>query len=269
MSATPPGWYDDGHGAQRWWDGTRWTEHVQPPAPEPAAAPAAQAPAAPAPAPAAEASAAPAPVASGYPAGYPGQPGAAPVTGPDAPKQRSKLWILWVVLGGVVVVFAVLAAILIPMFIGWFTSAVEPSAPEPQRSSSPGPSVDIGEEGDGAAAAAAVELYDAAWDDGDCDAFEESTTAAYREAIEITDCAVFHDESAYFVGTTDEYELTVIEVETVEGGAVEVLTRETFLLLVDDEGAPLPEPERVAEVYRYVIVEDGGAWRIDEIGAGE
>jgi hypothetical protein len=22
-----PGWYDDGHGKQRWWDGARWTEH--------------------------------------------------------------------------------------------------------------------------------------------------------------------------------------------------------------------------------------------------
>lgn len=25
-----PGWYDDGTGHQRWWDGTVWTEHVQP-----------------------------------------------------------------------------------------------------------------------------------------------------------------------------------------------------------------------------------------------
>lgn len=26
----PPGWYDDGRGAQRWWDGVRWTEQVLP-----------------------------------------------------------------------------------------------------------------------------------------------------------------------------------------------------------------------------------------------
>lgn len=25
----PPGWYPDGRGAMRWWDGYRWTEHVQ------------------------------------------------------------------------------------------------------------------------------------------------------------------------------------------------------------------------------------------------
>ena len=28
------GWYDDGHGTQRWWDGADWTEHVVTAAPE-------------------------------------------------------------------------------------------------------------------------------------------------------------------------------------------------------------------------------------------
>lgn len=35
--STPAGWYDDGSGRQRWWDGTQWTEHF---APEQQAAPA-------------------------------------------------------------------------------------------------------------------------------------------------------------------------------------------------------------------------------------
>lgn len=30
---TPPGWYPDGQGGQRWWDGTQWTEHTMPAAP--------------------------------------------------------------------------------------------------------------------------------------------------------------------------------------------------------------------------------------------
>uniref|UniRef100_UPI0035CC3EB4 DUF2510 domain-containing protein n=1 Tax=uncultured Amnibacterium sp. TaxID=1631851 RepID=UPI0035CC3EB4 len=25
-----PGWYDDGHGQQRWWDGRGWTAHTRP-----------------------------------------------------------------------------------------------------------------------------------------------------------------------------------------------------------------------------------------------
>lgn len=51
--STPPGWYPDGQGGQRWWDGNQWTEHTQPPAggsaPSAPAAPAAPSgPAAPA-----------------------------------------------------------------------------------------------------------------------------------------------------------------------------------------------------------------------------
>ena len=39
MSAPTAGWYPDpaGSGGTRWWDGSTWTEHVQAPAPAPAA----------------------------------------------------------------------------------------------------------------------------------------------------------------------------------------------------------------------------------------
>lgn len=33
MSGTQAGWYDDGTGTKRWWDGNAWTEQVQPPQP--------------------------------------------------------------------------------------------------------------------------------------------------------------------------------------------------------------------------------------------
>ncbi len=32
MAQTPAGWYDDGTGTTRWFDGERWTEQVRPPA---------------------------------------------------------------------------------------------------------------------------------------------------------------------------------------------------------------------------------------------
>ncbi|MFT4210562.1 MAG: DUF2510 domain-containing protein, partial [Microbacterium sp.] len=46
--STPAGWYDDGQGQTRYWDGTAWTEHVAPPASQPPA-PVPSAPAAPQP----------------------------------------------------------------------------------------------------------------------------------------------------------------------------------------------------------------------------
>ena len=33
MSAVQAGWYDDGTGGRRWWDGERWTDEVQQPPP--------------------------------------------------------------------------------------------------------------------------------------------------------------------------------------------------------------------------------------------
>src|SRR5690606_9303075 len=33
MADTQAGWYDDGTGTKRWWDGNQWTDAVQPPAP--------------------------------------------------------------------------------------------------------------------------------------------------------------------------------------------------------------------------------------------
>lgn len=35
MADTNAGWYDDGSGTMRWWDGQNWTDNVQPPAPAP------------------------------------------------------------------------------------------------------------------------------------------------------------------------------------------------------------------------------------------
>lgn len=141
MATTPPGWYDDGRGALRWWDGQQWTEHVQTPDPDPAVdAPAEeQAPAAPTledgvsvepaepavPSPdqpaasndpdlAARPAEYPPSAPPGYPGGFTG--GAAPAGGFIAATEpkKSKLWILWVVLGVVLLGIVILMAILIP-----------------------------------------------------------------------------------------------------------------------------------------------------------
>ena len=182
MSTTPPGWYDDGRGALRWWDGTQWTEHVQTPDPEPAvdeqsaSTSGGEQPATPGEAGAAAATAErggrdgrapragrselgsdagsagriarsgyrrsrrpmarprspsdtapeggyPPSAPPGYPGGFPGGPAPSGAFISATEPKKSKLWILWVVLGVVLLGIVILATVFIPILIGMFGNA--------------------------------------------------------------------------------------------------------------------------------------------------
>ncbi|NLP82993.1 DUF2510 domain-containing protein [Microbacterium sp. CFH 90308] len=312
MTTTPPGWYDDGHGALRWWDGAQWTEHVAQPDAEVTDAPteaeivaASQAEAAPGvpaaqdgPAavdsaavdPAAVAAGAPAPAATpeqqtyaagdpaatlfgvqdapppqagpaaagAYPA-VPGYPAGAPYGGPDAPggaftaatePRKSKLWILWLVLGVVLLGVVIAAAVLIPLlFLNMATSG-----------GNGGTSVASADE---QAAVAAVELYDEAWQEADCEAFATSTTEQFQADSGFTDCAAFVAEAELFDDNFDEYVITIDDVVAADG-EIMVTTTESYVVVVDAEGNPTdPTPGEI--VYFYTLVPDDGGWAIDGV----
>jgi hypothetical protein len=311
MATTPPGWYDDGRGALRWWDGAQWTEHVQTPDAEPAdsaatdpltsepvepaptladaatgAAPAADgtasvadstAPVADGTAPAADGTefaaegTVPAPAVSaptppyetapeggdaptappGYPGGFPGgaTPSGAFISATE-PK-KSKLWILWVVLGVVLLGIVILATVLIPILIGMFGTIAN------------GGSGGMPTAEDEDAAVAAVELYDEAWGTGDCDKFEESTTEDFRTFLDITDCASFTAASQGFIDSVQDYELAVVSVDSAED-QVTVVTSETYLSLFDAEGNQLDEPAPFEDQYAYILIPVNDGWAINE-----
>ncbi|WP_334151842.1 DUF2510 domain-containing protein [Microbacterium sp.] len=145
---TPAGWYDDGSGNRRWWDGEQWTAHVvagpQPAADEPTGNPAVTAgeaaePAAPA-APAAptevfappfvldtltahpisQMGTYPGTNAGGYPAA--GQPVApAPTPAPTAPRRISVLGLIGLIAAAVGVVLACIPPI---SAVGWIVLGV-------------------------------------------------------------------------------------------------------------------------------------------------
>lgn len=264
MTSTPPGWYDDGHGARRWWDGVRWTEHVEPAAvavDAPAAAgdeePADQALAQAEPAVAlAEAPVVPTADAPVFPPAdtsvFPpaGEPAYPPAPGPQ---KKSKLWIVWVVLGVVVLGLVIGGVVAVTTLVGGLTaggSGGDTSDPDEQ------------------AALAAVGLWDEAWDEVDCDKFFEATTEDFRSEIQLGDCAAFEDQAQFFSDSTDEYEVEVNSVVR-DGDTIVVTTTETYLSSVDEQGEPIDTPESVTEEWQYYVIAVDGGWAIDDAGTQE
>lgn len=234
MTTTPPGWYDDGHGATRWWDGTRWTEHV---AGTDAAPPA--------------------------PAAVPGPPAAAAegvaregatataVAAPPEPKKPNR-WIVWVVVGAVVLALLIGAAVAIPLLtlgaarLGALADGAAPA------------------DADHKAAVAAVELYDDAWQDADCRAFMASTTEAFRAQAGLADCDAFETEAEGFGLAVADYEVEVTGVRDSDD-AIVVSTSETYSRLVDESGNPLDDPADESIEWEYTVVADGDEWVVDRL----
>ncbi|MFB7884885.1 DUF2510 domain-containing protein [Microbacterium sp. NPDC056057] len=231
MTTTPPGWYDDGHGANRWWDGTRWTEHVAG-ADASAAAPAAL----------------PGALADGV-----AHDGAAVTTVAAPPEPRkSNRWVVWVVVGAVVLVLLIAAAVAIPLLtlgaarLGGLAGGGTPA------------------DADQTAAVAAVELYDDAWQDADCEAFMAATTEAFRAQAGLADCSAFETEAESFGDAVEDYEVEVTDVRDTDE-AIVVSTTETYSRLVDEGGNALDEPVDESIDWQYTVVADGDDWLIDHL----
>ncbi|GAA2995515.1 DUF2510 domain-containing protein [Microbacterium aurantiacum] len=258
MTATPPGWYDDGHGALRWWDGTQWTTHVA--APDAEGAPDGATPPAPDDA---TPAAADATDASLQTVGFDPQPvdGAAPPEGYNgegggfsaATQPKSKLWILWLVLGVVMLGVVIAAAVLIPLLL-------VNAATSGGSGGSGGGGAPAGD--DEQAAVEVVMDYDDAWQNADCDLFLASTTESFRTAGGLVDCETFEATASEFSASVEDYR---IEVTSIEGDAEQILvtTTETFESFFDEEGNPLDEAVTYDNVFLYTLVPADGGWAID------
>ncbi|MEI3848412.1 MULTISPECIES: DUF2510 domain-containing protein [unclassified Microbacterium] len=322
MATPPPGWYDDGHGAVRWWDGRQWTEHVASPAsaaddtsepPAPHAPERSDRDAVPVPPPAGEGAgaltgvggftppratewSAPSGAVGGAPDGYgysPAAPAAdsSPVPSPvvtypgdatsagaSSAPQKSKGWLVWLLVGvGLVAVLAAVVALAVMLITGGFggpatSPASDPAPrPQPQATASVDPEVVETEEAaptvpaDAAAAAtAAVETYNQAWLDSDCEAYIASTTERFRTVTELPDCESFYPESRNFAAQVSDFQMTVREVQTI-GDAIAVSTTESFISPYDDEGNPTAEPQLYEDPWEYFVVYEGDAWKVNDL----
>lgn len=232
MGTTPSGWYDDGHGTMRWWDGARWTDHVAPAGTDTHVD-------------------VPPPADGGFAPQGSAVTDSPPVAPPaPIPPTKSKLWIVWAVLGVVVLGVLILAAVFIPrLFVGLLGQGA-------------GAGGDL--TADQQAAVAATQLYNDAWQDADCDAYMSSTTEAFRTQSGLTDCSAFESQAEAFAVAADDYTVTLVDVQE-EGGTILVGTTETYTLLLDEEGTPLDEPSAESIDWVYIVVADGEDWLIDDM----
>ena len=113
-------------------------------------------------------------------------------------------------------------------------------------------------------AVAAVQLYDDAWQNVDCDAYFGSTTESFREFSQLPDCAAFEESASSFSAVVEDYTITVQAIEPADD-AISVSTLETYDALLDDEGNELDPPQPEQDEYRYTIVEVDGVWLIDDL----
>ncbi len=101
--------------------------------------------------------------------------------------------------------------------------------------------------------AEAVEAYDRAYAEVDCELFASVTTDAYREALAPT-CADFEAEAQAFVDNFTEYDVAIGSTE-IDGATATVTTTESWVLDGQENSAE----------YVYTLVADRGVWRIDDL----
>lgn len=302
----PAGWYDDGHGAQRWWDGQTWTEHVRPvdaatPAePEAPAEPAAPVePEAPTEVyePAAPTQAYP-PVTPEYPPtaptqAYPPYATAAPASTapapgaqaypPAAPTGSSKKWVLWLV-GGLVALM-ILGGALFFVVTSLLGSVLNSGSPLPAVTSGPiGPTSEPGPTSDPGPTEPAPDAEITELTDAERAAAEEVVNrydAIWSGGVCNDILTITTDAFREGIGFTDCYafeEQTAEFTESVSdyaitfidgyrvGDLIIVETRETGNFTRDDAGEPLETPEPFDFRYEYQLVDQSGMLRIDSIG---
>lgn len=239
--STPAGWYDDGSGRQRWWDGQQWTDNYADQQAAPAAEPAPEAAApqadderkyadeAPAedgaeaiastPEPSPVPAPTPMPEQPAYAAAPAAQPAYTPQPAAQEPKKSRTGLIIGIVVGAIVLLLVIVGAI-IALAVGGLTAAV----------SGPNDATDA--------------LYDA-WATEDCAAEFDLTTEYYNGGDEDAFCT---DPDYSFLDGMESYEITGTSV-----------TNDTAVVTVDEDWGDY------VDVWEYELVEVDGEWLVDDL----
>lgn len=224
-TGTPAGWYPDGQGGQRWWDGTQWGPVGQPPPAPDVSPPTTPMPTMPPPQGPPPQGPPPTAQYGAYapPGQAPGGPGGSGSSGSSGPSTKLLLGIVGGLVGVAVVV------VLLVLVLGGGSG---PSSDDPAET--------------------VASFVDAARDN-DCDAASELLTEDARTAFAIDECGT--------TDTTDVFEDTELEVgeASVDGdeAAVPVAISDTSADADENVG-----PDEVT--VEFLLVRTDGAWLIDD-----
>jgi hypothetical protein len=239
-NTAPPGWYDDGKGGQRWWDGSRWGPEGQPPATPTTPMPTSPPPTSPPPTIATPTSAPP----TSAPQPSYGTAGAAaagyPPPGPDygtpstaGPGNRKGLLIG--LIGGLVGVVVLVIILVIAL------GGSGPSSDDPAET--------------------VQSFFDAARD-GDCDAAVELLTDNAQETLDPDDCE--SADPAEEFGDSVELEVGDAEIDGDDATVPVSLAVDPDSEELEGLGSLIPSDVTID----FQLTKVDGAWLIDDFGFG-
>jgi hypothetical protein len=251
MSAPGAGWYDDGSGGMRWWDGSQWGATAPPP------------------------------TGGDRPLG-----GVTTSAAAQPSRGRIGLWIAAGIAATAVVAVALGlgAAVLVSQTLSTPGALVTPTPtasdavpatadeaegaePEddllhPEDWDIVGPAVEPAND-DERAALAAVDLYEQSWESGKCDDYMAAASLEWREALYIADCETFAQVFASLEGSDDELKPALIKATGPRSYTIGVV----LTMQVDPEALPGDDPgiSEWRTVASYHVRKSGDNWRVEEV----
>lgn len=222
-----PGWYNDGTGNVRWWDGTRWTEHVRALSDIPGSRPVG--------------------ISSRYPAPVP-QPYPAPA-GTQYPNQAVPPSRGVNLLAIVAIVIGALAFGGIFLWITVASSGAHITLPATAES----PSTEAGLDSSVSPSTTVLD-YSQAWSEVDCTLLKTTVTDSYFSQT-YGNCSQFVSAAENFLSHSPDDYFVAINSENVLGSVATVTTTETYTY----------DGENQVTYGTYVLRVQDGSWRIASV----
>ena len=112
------------------------------------------------------------------------------------------------------------------------------------------------------AAVDAMRTYSQAWNNADCDDYLATTTAAFRNSLDLATCESFIEAARSNAEYAANLTLTPTDIERPSSKRMEIKSHETYDALTDSSGQLLDVPTPIDVYYLYTLDLVNGSWVI-------